>query len=53
VFNGLGDVAAFEDKMLHASYDDKIRRGIWVEMTDAEVAALRAKKLPPPIPQPR
>ncbi|HSY16867.1 MAG TPA: hypothetical protein VK815_00970 [Candidatus Acidoferrales bacterium] len=58
VFNGLGDVAAFEDKMLQASYDDKIRRGVWVEMTDAEVHALRAKMTgtptsPPPVPQPR
>jgi hypothetical protein len=44
-------LAAFEDKLIQRSFDDKIRRGIWVEMTDAEVAALRAKRLPPPIPQ--
>jgi len=40
---GLDQVAAFEDKTLHRSYEDKVRRGIWVEMTEAEVAALRAK----------
>jgi len=58
MFNGFGDVAAFEDKILRASYDDKIRRGIWVEMNDEEIHALRAKMNgtlapPPPVPQPR
>jgi hypothetical protein len=43
VFMGLDGVAAFEDKLAQRSYDDKIKRGIWVEMTDAEVAALRAE----------
>jgi len=43
-------VAAFEDKNLHDAHEDKVRRGIWVEMSDAEVAALRSKRLPPPIP---
>src|SRR5882724_2095592 len=49
VFNNLEAVAAFEDIFLRESYEDKIKRGIWVEMTEAEVAALRAKTLPPPI----
>ena len=49
-FNSLADVAAFEDELLIQSYDDKIRRGVWIEMTEAEVAALRAKKMPPPLP---
>ena len=40
---GLDDVAAYEDKLIQAVYDDKIERGIWVEMTDEEVAALRAR----------
>jgi len=40
---GLDDMAAFEDKFIQQGYDDKIKRGIWVEMSDAEVAALRAR----------
>jgi hypothetical protein len=50
IFANFDQVAAFEDKFLRMSYDDKIRRGIWVEMTDAEVAASRSKRIPPPIP---
>ena len=49
MFPGLEQVAAFEDKLVRKVYDDKIRRGIWVEMTEAEVAALRAKRMPPPL----
>jgi hypothetical protein len=49
MFAGLEQVAAFEDKLVQKSYDDKIRRGIWIEMTDAEVAALRAQRVPPPL----
>jgi hypothetical protein len=48
-FTDFDQVAAFDDRFLRLSYDDKIRRGIWVEMTEAEVAALRAKR-PPPLP---
>lgn len=44
IFAGLDDVAAFEDKLLQRYYEDKIQRGIWVEMTDAEVAALRVQR---------
>jgi hypothetical protein len=49
MFGGFEQVAAFEDKLVRDIYDNKIRRGIWVEMTEAEVAALRAKRLPPPL----
>jgi hypothetical protein len=42
-FASLEDVAGFEDRLIGETYDDKIRRGIWVEMTEAEVAALRAQ----------
>ena len=50
-FAGLVEVAAFEDKLMRQSHADKIKRGIWVEMTEAEVTALRAQKgIPPPIP---
>jgi hypothetical protein len=48
-FANFEQTASFDDETSRASYEDKIRRGIWVEMTDAEVAALRAK-LPPPLP---
>ncbi|HEV2695410.1 MAG TPA: hypothetical protein VG347_21120 [Verrucomicrobiae bacterium] len=51
VFNNLEAVTAFEDKFLRESYDHKIRRGTWVEMTEAEVAALRAQRTPPPLPK--
>lgn len=44
VFSGLEAVAAFQDEILQRIYADKISRGIWVEMTEEEVAALRAKK---------
>lgn len=44
VLAGLNEVAAVEDKLQHQVFDDKIRRGIWVEMTDAEVEALRAQR---------
>lgn len=40
---GLDDVSVFEDKLIQEVYDDKIRRGIWVEMTEPEIAALRAQ----------
>jgi hypothetical protein len=43
-------VAAFEDKNLHEAYEDKIRRGIWVAMSNAEVTDLRSRRLPPPLP---
>jgi hypothetical protein len=42
-FASLDDVADFEDKLVQENYDDKIKRGIWVEMTEAEVAVLRAQ----------
>ena len=44
-FASLDEVAAFEDKILQMSYDDKIKRGIWVEMTDGEVALLLSQRL--------
>lgn len=44
VFTDLDDLAAFDDRLVQQTYDDKIQRGIWVEMSDAEVAALRAQK---------
>jgi hypothetical protein len=37
-------VAALEDKKVRKIFDEKLRRGVWVEMTDNEVAALRAKR---------
>ena len=40
-FAGLEGVAAFEDELLRQIHDDRIKRGIWVEMTDAEVTTLR------------
>ena len=40
-------VVVFEDETSRMSYEDKIARGIWVEMTDSEVMALRAKAVPP------
>jgi hypothetical protein len=48
-FANFEQTAAFADEASRASFEDRIRRGIWVEMTEAEVAALRAK-LPPPLP---
>ena len=50
VFADFDQLAAFEDKNSRRLYEDKIKRGIWVEMTDSEVADLRSKQLPPPIP---
>jgi hypothetical protein len=41
-FAGLDEVAAFDDALIQATYEDKIKRGIWVEMTEPDVAALRA-----------
>jgi len=49
IFADFGEVAAFEDALVQKIYEDKIGRGVWVEMTEAEVAALRAKRTPPPL----
>jgi len=49
IFADFGAVADFEDALIQKTYDDRIRRGVWVEMTEAEVAALRAKRTPPPL----
>jgi hypothetical protein len=46
MINHLDQVEALEDKILRMSFEDKISRGIWVEMTDAEVEALRARRCP-------
>jgi hypothetical protein len=46
----LDQLAALEEKNARTSFDDKVARGIWVEMTPAEVTALRLEKLPPPLP---
>jgi hypothetical protein len=46
-FANFDQVAAFDDETVRAMYEDKIRRRIWVEMTEAEVAALRSKRQPP------
>jgi len=52
MLNGQVEVAAFEDRFMQQSYADKIKRGIWVEMAEAEVTALRAQRgVPPPVPQ--
>ena len=40
-------VVMFEDKTSRMSYEHKIARGIWVEMTESEVMVLRAKAVPP------
>lgn len=42
-FAGLDEAANFEDRLVQETYDDKIKRGIWVEMTEAEVAVLRER----------
>jgi hypothetical protein len=49
IIAGFDQVAAFEDKTARLNHEVKIGRGILVEMTEAEVAALRTNK-PPPVP---
>jgi hypothetical protein len=41
---GFEQVAALEDKLVWKIFDERVRRGIWVEMTDDEIAILRAKR---------
>ena len=43
----LEEVAVMEDRCFRMAFADKISRGVWVEMTEAEVQALRAKTPPP------
>jgi hypothetical protein len=40
-------VAGFEDKTSRMLHEDKVSRGIYVEMTDSEVETLRAKMVTP------
>jgi len=46
----LDQLAALDEKTARISFDDKVTRGVWVEMTAIEVTALRLEKLPPPLP---
>jgi hypothetical protein len=41
--SNLDEVDEIENKTSRMSFEDKVARGIWVEMTDSEVEALRAK----------
>jgi hypothetical protein len=43
LINNFDQVEALEDKTSRMSYEDKIARGVWVEMVGSEVEALRAK----------
>lgn len=47
VMSDFEQMAPIEDDLMSRIYADRINRGIWVEMTEAEVNALRT---PPPIP---
>jgi len=42
-------LAAFEDKITHRSYQDKIARGLWVPMTPEEVEVLKRKRASAPV----
>jgi hypothetical protein len=48
VMSNFDQMAEVEDTFMSEMYADRIRRGLWVEMTEAEVNALRT---PPPIPR--
>lgn len=48
VMNDFDQMAEVDDDLMTRIYADRIGRGIWVEMTEAEVNALRT---PPPIPR--
>jgi len=45
--SNLDQVVEFENKTSLMSFEDKVTRGIWVEMTDSEVEAMRAKLFTP------
>jgi hypothetical protein len=49
MFTGFEQVAAFQDKLVRKVYDKNIRRGVWVEMSEAEIVELRGKRMPPPL----
>ena len=43
----LDQVVEFENKTSRMFFEDKVARGIWVEMTDSEVEAMRSKLFTP------
>lgn len=40
-FQGFDDVASFEDEWVKRIFEYQVSRGVWVEMSESEVAALR------------